>query len=86
MKAKINKVFDTHLHVDHISAAKKLAEKTNAQLYLSHYEEGYNAELRYNSTKLNDPACTFDVRNKINDSSVQNLFYLCPLILMFYTK
>ena len=54
MKAKINKVFDTHLHADHISAARKLAEKTNAQLYLSHYEEGYHAELRYNSTKLSD--------------------------------
>ena len=35
---KITKVMDTHLHADHVSGAKELAEKTEAQLYLSPYE------------------------------------------------
>ena len=38
MNAKITKVMDTHLHADHVSGAKELAEKTEAQLYLSPYE------------------------------------------------
>lgn len=54
MKANINKVFDTHLHADHVSAARKLAEKTNAQLYLSPYEEDYDTRLRYNASKLDE--------------------------------
>ncbi len=36
--AKITKVMDTHLHADHVSGAKQLAEKTDAELYLSPYE------------------------------------------------
>ena len=32
----ITKVFDTHLHADHVSGAKDLAKKVNAELYLSH--------------------------------------------------
>jgi glyoxylase-like metal-dependent hydrolase (beta-lactamase superfamily II)/rhodanese-related sulfurtransferase len=38
MNAKITKVMDTHLHADHVSGAKELAEKTKAELYLSPYE------------------------------------------------
>jgi glyoxylase-like metal-dependent hydrolase (beta-lactamase superfamily II)/rhodanese-related sulfurtransferase len=36
---KITKVFDTHLHADHISAARELATKLDAQLYVSSYED-----------------------------------------------
>lgn len=39
LKLKITKVFDTHQHADHVSAAKALAEKTNAALYQSFYED-----------------------------------------------
>ena len=35
----ITKVFDTHLHADHVSAARDLAKKVNAELYLSSYED-----------------------------------------------
>lgn len=39
MGAEITKVFDTHQHADHISAAKDLAAKTGGNLFLSGYEE-----------------------------------------------
>jgi rhodanese-related sulfurtransferase/glyoxylase-like metal-dependent hydrolase (beta-lactamase superfamily II) len=42
-KTKIIAVFDTHQHADHISAAKKLADTTNATLHLSGYES-YNIQ------------------------------------------
>ena len=38
LNSRITKVFDTHQHADHVSAAKCLAEKTNADLYQSFYE------------------------------------------------
>jgi glyoxylase-like metal-dependent hydrolase (beta-lactamase superfamily II)/rhodanese-related sulfurtransferase len=38
MNTKITKVMDTHLHADHVSGSKELAEKTKAELYLSPYE------------------------------------------------
>ncbi|MGH9982311.1 MAG: rhodanese-like domain-containing protein [Nitrososphaeraceae archaeon] len=38
-RAKITKVFDTHLHADHVSSARELANKVDAQLYLSSYED-----------------------------------------------
>jgi len=38
---KINKVFDTHQHADHVSAASDLAKAENAKLYFSKYE-GYD--------------------------------------------
>ena len=37
--ANITKVYDTHQHADHISAAKALALETNAKLYRSSYEQ-----------------------------------------------
>ncbi len=40
--AKITKVIDTHQHADHISAAKELAQKANATLYRSAYEQYQN--------------------------------------------
>ncbi len=38
-RAKITKVLDTHLHADHVSSARELANKIDAQLYLSSYED-----------------------------------------------
>ncbi|HSF01285.1 MAG TPA: rhodanese-like domain-containing protein [Nitrososphaeraceae archaeon] len=37
--ATITKIYDTHQHADHISAAKALSEKVNATLYRSAYEQ-----------------------------------------------
>ena len=37
--AKITKVIDTHQHADHVSAAKDLAQKANATLHRSAYEQ-----------------------------------------------
>lgn len=37
--ARITKVFDTHQHADHISAAVELSEKTGSKLFLSGYEK-----------------------------------------------
>jgi glyoxylase-like metal-dependent hydrolase (beta-lactamase superfamily II)/rhodanese-related sulfurtransferase len=39
--ARITRVFDTHHHADHISAARELSERTGSKLCLSAYEE-YN--------------------------------------------
>jgi glyoxylase-like metal-dependent hydrolase (beta-lactamase superfamily II)/rhodanese-related sulfurtransferase len=36
---KFAKIYDTHQHADHVSAAKQLADRTGADLYLSSYEE-----------------------------------------------
>jgi glyoxylase-like metal-dependent hydrolase (beta-lactamase superfamily II)/rhodanese-related sulfurtransferase len=38
LNSKISKVYDTHHHADHVSGTKALAEKINADFYLSSYE------------------------------------------------
>ena len=43
---KINKVFDTHQHADHVSAARELANAENAELYFSKYE-GYGIDASF---------------------------------------
>jgi len=43
---KITKVMDTHQHADHVSAARDLAKKVNAELYLSKYE-GYDYDANF---------------------------------------
>jgi len=43
---KITKVMDTHQHADHVSAARDLAKKANAELYLSKYE-GYDYDAKF---------------------------------------
>ena len=43
---KITKVFDTHQHADHVSAARDLAKATGAKLYLSEYE-GYDFDANF---------------------------------------
>ena len=39
LNAKIKAVYDTHLHADHVSAARALARKSGAKLHLSSHEE-----------------------------------------------
>jgi glyoxylase-like metal-dependent hydrolase (beta-lactamase superfamily II) len=36
---QITKIFDTHLHADHVSGVRKLAEKTGAKIYLNPYDD-----------------------------------------------
>lgn len=43
---KITKVFDTHQHADHVSAARELAKAADAKLYLSKYE-GYDYDANF---------------------------------------
>ncbi|PIN82519.1 MAG: sulfurtransferase [Nitrosopumilales archaeon CG11_big_fil_rev_8_21_14_0_20_33_24] len=43
---QITKVFDTHQHADHVSAARDLVKATGAKLYLSKYE-GYNFDTNF---------------------------------------
>jgi len=43
---KITKIFDTHQHADHVSAARELAKAEDAKLYLSKYE-GYDVDANF---------------------------------------
>jgi glyoxylase-like metal-dependent hydrolase (beta-lactamase superfamily II) len=43
---KISKIFDTHQHADHVSAARDLTKSENAELYFSKYE-GYNIDANF---------------------------------------
>ncbi|QUC65681.1 MBL fold metallo-hydrolase [Nitrosopumilus sp. K4] len=43
---KITRVFDTHQHADHVSAARNLAKHANAKLYFSKYE-GYEVDANF---------------------------------------
>jgi glyoxylase-like metal-dependent hydrolase (beta-lactamase superfamily II) len=64
LNSKITKVFDTHQHADHVSAARSLAEKTNAELYQSSYEN-------YNNNNLNQEVLLR--RNKVYDGDSYQL-------------
>jgi glyoxylase-like metal-dependent hydrolase (beta-lactamase superfamily II)/rhodanese-related sulfurtransferase len=64
LNSKINKVFDTHQHADHVSAAKVLAERTNAEWYQSSYEI-------YNDNNLNQEGLLR--RNKVYDGDSYQL-------------
>ena len=57
---KITKVFDTHQHADHVSAARELVKKTNAKLYLSKYE-GYD----YDANFVGDDETIFFGKSKL---------------------
>lgn len=46
---KITKIFDTHLHADHVSGARRLAQATGASIYLNPYDDFY-----YDYTPLTD--------------------------------
>ncbi len=60
--ATITKVFDTHLHADHISAAKSLAEKVKAVYYQSAYEQYEDKDNQNSSLSI----------DKLKDGDVQN--------------
>jgi glyoxylase-like metal-dependent hydrolase (beta-lactamase superfamily II)/rhodanese-related sulfurtransferase len=64
--ATITKVIDTHQHADHISAAKALAEKVNATLYRSAYEQ-YKDE-----DKGNQISSSLSME-KLHDNDIQNI-------------
>jgi glyoxylase-like metal-dependent hydrolase (beta-lactamase superfamily II)/rhodanese-related sulfurtransferase len=53
MNAKITKVMDMHLHADHVSGARELADRTKAELYLSPYED-YKGIIGGRFSRLND--------------------------------
>lgn len=68
-RAKITKVFDTHLHADHVSSARELANKIDAQLYLSSYEDysqdTYQKQGQKQFTPLKEgDVLTIDIRKK----------------------
>ena len=68
-RAKITKVFDTHLHADHVSSARELANKIDAQLYLSSYEDysqdTYQKQGQKQFTLLKEgDVITIDIRKK----------------------
>jgi glyoxylase-like metal-dependent hydrolase (beta-lactamase superfamily II) len=64
--ATITKVYDTHQHADHISAAKALAGKVNATLYRSAYEQ-YKDE-----DKGNQISSSLSIE-KLHDNDIQNI-------------
>ncbi|HET7391881.1 MAG TPA: rhodanese-like domain-containing protein, partial [Nitrososphaeraceae archaeon] len=64
LKSKIIKVFDTHQHADHVSAAQLLAERTNAVWYQSSYEN-------YSNNNLNQEVLLR--RNKVYDGDSYQL-------------
>jgi glyoxylase-like metal-dependent hydrolase (beta-lactamase superfamily II)/rhodanese-related sulfurtransferase len=64
--ATITKIYDTHQHADHISAAKALAEKVNATLYRSAYEQ-YKDEDKGNQT-----SSSLSIE-KLHDNDIHNI-------------
>ena len=65
--ANITKVYDTHQHADHISAAKALAEKVTATLYRSAYEQ-YKDE-----DKGEQILSSLISIEKLHDNDIQNI-------------
>ena len=65
--ATITKVIDTHQHADHISAAKALAEKVNATLYRSAYEQYEDKD------KGNQTSSSAVLIEKLHDNDIQNI-------------
>ncbi|HET8858192.1 MAG TPA: rhodanese-like domain-containing protein [Nitrososphaeraceae archaeon] len=65
--ATITKVYDTHQHADHISAAKALAEKVTATLYRSAYEQYKDEE---DKGKQTYSAISIE---KLHDNDIQNI-------------
>jgi glyoxylase-like metal-dependent hydrolase (beta-lactamase superfamily II)/rhodanese-related sulfurtransferase len=57
---KISKVFDTHQHADHVSAAKELSKLTGARYYQSSYESYIDEQGKYQQLKDGD---VFDIGN-----------------------
>ena len=66
--ATITKIYDTHQHADHISAAKALAEKVNATLYRSVYEQYEDKDNQYPSSSL--------LIEKLYDGDIQKIGYI----------
>ena len=66
--ATITKVYDTHQHADHISAAKALAEKVTSTLYRSGYEQYKDEEDKGNQTS--SAAISIE---KLHDNDIQNI-------------
>jgi len=65
--ARITKIFDTHQHADHVSAASTLSEKTGAIIFLSAYE-GYEVQdNNQKSVNLMHDADTY----KIGENSIK---------------
>jgi glyoxylase-like metal-dependent hydrolase (beta-lactamase superfamily II) len=65
--ANITKVFDTHQHADHISAAKALALATSAKLYRSSYEQ---YEDKVNKTSSTPSSLSIE---KLSDGNVHKI-------------
>ncbi len=66
--AIITKIYDTHQHGDHISAAKALAEKVNATLYRSVYEQYEDKDNQHPSSSL--------LIEKLYDEDIQKIGHI----------
>ncbi|MGE5634607.1 MAG: rhodanese-like domain-containing protein, partial [Deltaproteobacteria bacterium] len=68
LDATITKIYDTHQHADHISAAKALSEKVNATLYRSAYEQYKDEEDKDSQTSSSSLSI-----EKLHDNDIQNI-------------
>lgn len=64
----ITKIYDTHQHADHISAAKALAEKIGATLYRSAYEQYEDKDNQHISSSL--------LIEKLYDGDIQKIGHI----------